>query len=112
MPNLYGDIIKGKECMFFALTDNEFSKFFGKEDEFKIILAKGLKPFDPKSDIQPTKKNENIAVVSEKNCICYSFNKANGPHPDRYQNRDDYTDWLKSDVGIKNLTDVLKILKR
>ena len=30
MPNLYGDIIKGKECMFFAFTDNEFSKFFGK----------------------------------------------------------------------------------
>jgi hypothetical protein len=58
------------------------------------------------------KSNENIAVVSEKNCICYSFNKANGPHPDRYQSRDDYTDWLKSDVGIKSLNEVLKILKK
>ena len=70
----------------------------------------GLKPFDPKSDIQPSKKNENLFVVSEKNAICYSYNKANGPHPDRYQSRDDYTDWLKSDVGIKKISDVIEIL--
>ena len=49
--------------------------------------------------------------MSEKNCVCYSFNKANGPHPDRYQSRDDYTDWIKSDISIKNLADVVKILK-
>ena len=112
MPKLYEDIIKGKEFMSFEFTDKDFSKFFGKEDEFKLILAKGLKPFDPKSEIKPSKKNENIAVVSEKNCICYSFNKANGPHPDRYQSRDDYTDWIKSDVGIKNLKDVISALKK
>lgn len=112
MPKLYGDIIKGKEFMSFEFTDKDFSKFFGKEDEFKLILAKGLKPFDPKSEIKPSKKNENIAVVSEKSCICYSFNKANGPHPDRYQSRDDYTDWIKSDVGIKNLNDVISALKK
>ena len=41
MPKLYGDIIKGKECMVFEFTDKEFSKFFGKEDEFKLLLAKG-----------------------------------------------------------------------
>ena len=77
MPNLYGDIIKGKECMVFEFTDNEFGKFFGKEDEFKLILAKGLKPFDPKSDIKPNKKNENIAVVSEKNYVTLLVNKKN-----------------------------------
>ena len=111
MPKLYGDIIKGKEFMSFEFTNKDFSNCFGKEDEFKTILAKGLKEFDIKSDIKPNKKNENIVVVSEKNCICYSFNKANGPHPERYQSRDDYTDWVKSDIGVKNLADVVKILK-
>ena len=52
MPKLYGDIIKGKEFMSFEFTDKDFSKYFGKEDEFKSIVAKGLKPFDPKSEIK------------------------------------------------------------
>ena len=111
MPKLYGDIIKGKEFMSFEFTDNDFGKYFGKEDEFKPIISKGLKPFDINSEIKKNNKNENIIVVSDKNCVCYSYNKPNGPHPERYQSRDDYTDWIKSDIGIKNLTDVLKILK-
>ena len=109
MSKLYGDIIKGKEFMSFEFTDKDFSKYFGKEDEFKLIVAKGLKPFDIKSEI---KKNENIVIVSEKNCICYSYNKANGPHPERYQSRDDYTDWFKSDMGIKGLGDIISLLKK
>ena len=112
MPKLYGDIIKGKEFMSFEFTDKDFSKYFGKEDEFKLIVAKGLKPFDPKSEIKQNKKNENIIVVSENNCICYSYNKANGPHPERYQSRDDFTDWIKSDMGIKNLGDIISLLKK
>ena len=67
MPKLYGDIIKGKEFMSFEFTDEDFSKYFGKEDEFKSIVVKGLQPFDPKSEIKQNKKNENIVVVSEKN---------------------------------------------
>ena len=106
MVKLYSDIIKGKEFKSFEFTDEDFSKYFGKEGEFKSIVIKGLKEFDIKSEITPNKKNTNIVVVSDKDCCCYSFNKANGPHPDRYQSRDDYTDWLKSDVGIKNLADV------
>jgi len=112
MPKLYGDIIKGKEFMSFEFTDKDFSKYFGKEDEFKLIVAKGLKPFDIKSEIKKNKKNENIVFVSEKNCICYSYNKANGPHPERYQSRDDYTDWFKSDMGIKGLGDIISLLKK
>jgi hypothetical protein len=110
MPKLYGDIIKGKEFMSFEFTDNEFSKNFGKEDDFKKVIVQKLKPFDPKADIKPTKANQNILVLSEKNAICYSYNKANGPHPERYQSRDDYTDWVKSDMGIKNFDDVKKLL--
>ena len=52
MPKLYGDIIKGKEFMSFEFTDEDFSKYFGKEDEFKSIVVKGLRPFDPKSEIK------------------------------------------------------------
>jgi len=110
MVKLYGDIIKGKEVMYYEFTDKDFSKYFGKEEDFKKVVVMGLKPFDPKSDIKPTKKNENLFVVREKNAICYSYNKANGPHPDRYQSRDDYTDWLNSDVGIKKFKDVIEIL--
>ena len=110
MPKLYGTIIKGKECMAFEFTDAEFSKNFGKEDDFKKVIAAQLKPFDMGSDIKPSKKNQNILVISEKDAICYSYNKANGPHPERYQSRDDYTDWVKSDMGIKNLMDIKKIL--
>tara|TARA_Y100000768_G_C23727698_1_gene563320 strand:- start:66 stop:404 length:339 start_codon:yes stop_codon:yes gene_type:complete len=110
MPKLYGDIIKGKEFMSFEFTDKDFNKYFGKEDNFKSLIAKGLRPFDIDSDIKNNKSNENIVVVSNNDCICYSYNKANGPHPERYQSRDDYTDWIKSDVGLKNLNDVLKIL--
>ena len=106
MPKLYGDIIKGKEFMSFEFIDKDFSNYFGKEEDFKTIILKGLKEFDIESEIKPNKKNENIVVISDKDCICYSFNKANGPHPDRYQSRDDYTDWIKSDVGIKNLAGV------
>ena len=43
MPKLYGDIIKGKKCMSFEFTDNDFSKYFGKADEFKQIIVKCLK---------------------------------------------------------------------
>ena len=110
MVKLYGKIIKGKESMSYEFTDKEFSKYFGKEEEFKKVVVMGLKPFDLKSDIEPTSKNENLFIVTEKNAICYSYNKANGPHPDRYQDRDDYTDWLKSDVGISKMSDVLEIL--
>ena len=42
MPKLYGDIIKGKEFMSFEFTDKDFSKYFGKEDEFKSIIVKGF----------------------------------------------------------------------
>ena len=66
MPKLYGDIIKGKEFMSFEFTDKDFSNHFGKEDKFKIIIAKGLKEFDIKLEIKPNKKNENIIIVSEK----------------------------------------------
>src|SRR6056300_1266451 len=69
MPKLYGDIIKGKEFMSFEFTDNEFSKNFGKEDDFKKVIVQKLKPFDPKADIKPTKANQNILVLSEKNAI-------------------------------------------
>ena len=110
MVKLYGKIIKGKESMAFEFTDKDFSKYFGKEEDFKKIVVMGLKPFDLKSDIEPTSKNENLLIVTEKDAICYSYNKANGPHPDRYQDRDDYTDWLKSDVGISKMSDVLEIL--
>lgn len=110
MPKLYGNIIKGKEFMCFEFSDAEFSKNFGKEWEYKKVIAKKLKPFDVKADIKPSKKNENILVISDKDTICYSFNKANGPHPDRYQSRDDYTDWVKSDMEIKNLKSIKEIL--
>ena len=50
-------------------------------------------------------------MVSDKDAICYSYNKANGPHPERFQDRDDYTDFLKSDAGIKSINDVIKLLK-
>ena len=66
MVKLYGDIIKGKEVMSFEFTDKDFSKYFGKEEDFKKVVVMGLKPFDPKSDIKPSKKNENLFVVSEK----------------------------------------------
>ena len=39
MPKLYGDIINGKEFMSFEFTDKDFSKYFGKEDKFKSIIA-------------------------------------------------------------------------
>jgi len=110
MPKLYGSIIKGKEFMSFEFTDKEFSKNFGKEDEFKKTIATKLKPFDIKADIKQNKSNQNILVISEKDAICYSYNTANGPHPERYQSRDDYTDWVKSDMSIKNLADIKKIL--
>ena len=84
MLKLYGDIIKGKEFMSFEFTEKDFSKYFGKEDEFKPIIVKGLKPFDINSEIKKNNKNENIVVVSDKNCVCYSYNKPNGPHPERY----------------------------
>ncbi len=110
MPKLYGDIIKGKEFMSFEFTDNDFSKNFGKEDDYKKVIVQKLKPFDPKAEIKPLENNQNILVISEKNAICYFYNKANGPHPERYQSRDDYTDWFKSDMGIGNLNDVKKLL--
>lgn len=112
MVKLYGDIIEGDEFMSYDFTDDEFSKYFGNEDDFKAIVAKGLQPFDINSDIKPTEKNPNIIIVSNKDLICYSYNEANGPHPERYQSRDDYTDWLKSDVGINDFSDVLKILEK
>ena len=37
---------------------------FGKEDNFKSLIAKGLRPFDIDSDIKNVNKsNENIFVV-------------------------------------------------
>ncbi len=112
MPKLYGDIIRGEEFMSYEFSDKDFSKYFGKEDDFKSIIAKGLKPFDINLDIKNNENNENIFVISSNDCICYSYNKENGPHPERYQSRDDYTDWIKSYIGIKSLNDIKKILEK
>ena len=109
MPKLYGKIIKGKEFMSFNFMNDQFDKYFKDEKKFSEDLAKGLKPFDPKADIK-AKKDLNIVVVSDKDLICYNYDTARGSHPERYQDREDITDFIKSDVGIKNLKDVMKIL--
>ena len=44
MVKLYGDIIKGKEVMSYEFTDKDFSKYFGKEEDFKkVVLDTGFK---------------------------------------------------------------------
>lgn len=110
MPKLYGKIIKGKEFMSFIWNDSKFDHYFKNEKDFAKDVALGLKPFDPKTDVKG-KEGINLVVVSDKDAICYSYNKANGPHPERFQDRDDYTDFLKSDAGIKSINDVIKLLK-
>lgn len=104
MPKLYGDIIKGKEFMSFEFPKEDFKKYFTDEDQFKSDLKKGLKSFDPESEIEA--KNIYIVVLSDISCMCYSYNKANGPHPERYQSTDDITDFVLNDVGFKKLSDV------
>ena len=108
---LFGETIQGSEFMIFEFTDNQFSPYFGKESEFKSIASKALKPFDPKSGIFPNEQNENIMIVSDKNCIHYSYTKANGPWPERYQSSDDLTEWINNDVGIKKLSDIIENYK-
>jgi len=109
MPKLYGKIIKGKEFMSFNFMNDNFNKYFQDEKKFAEDIAKGLKPFDPKSDIK-AKTDQNILVISDKDVICYVYDVARGSHPERYQDREDITDFVKSDVGIKSLKDVMKIL--
>ena len=104
IPKLYGDIVKGNEFMSFEFPKEDFKKYFTDEDQFKSDLKKGLKSFDPESEIEA--KNIYIVVLSDKSCMCYSYNKANGPHPERYQSTDDITDFVLNDVGFKKLSDV------
>ena|SRR5210317_1166194 len=110
MPKIYGKIIKGKEFMSFTFMNDKFSGYFQDEKKFAEDIAKGLKPFDPKADIKG-KDDQNILVISDKDAICYVYDTARGSHPERYQDRDDITDFVKSDVGIKSLKDVMKILE-
>jgi hypothetical protein len=110
MPKLYGKIIKGKEFMSFSFMNDQWSKYFQDEKKFATDIAKGLKPFDPKADIK-AKNDQLIVVVSDKDAVCYRYDVARGSHPERYQDSEDITDFVKSDVGIKSLKDVMKILE-
>ena len=104
-PKIYGKIIKGKEFMAFDFTDAQFSQYLSNQSDFKSLLSNHLYPFDIRAGINPAK--ENLIVISDIDCICYCYNKENGAHPARYQDTEDTTDWVNSDIGVKQLSDVV-----
>jgi hypothetical protein len=110
MARLCGKIIKGKEFKAFEFSDDIFKKYFGNESEGLPIFIKGLKKFDIKSDVKPNKKNEFIMVVSDKDTIVYGYFNTKEIE-EGYYDREDFTDWVKSDFGIKNLKSAKEILE-
>ena len=110
MAKLCGKIIKGKEFKAFSFSDDIFKKYFGNESEGLPLFVKGLKEFDIKSDIKPTKKNEHIMVVSDKDTIVYRYYNTRDIE-EGYYDTEDLTGWVKSDFGIKNLKKVKEILE-
>ena len=95
--DLKGPILKGKcETVFFS--SDEFSKelFKKEQDIIKEWFAKNVNlenDFSPKDIVFDGKKN-NLLICKGKKIIVYSWSKANGPHPDRWQDADDLTDWF------------------
>ena len=96
--------------MAFEYSDDVFKKYFGNETEGQAVFVKGLKKFDIKSDIKPNKKNEYILVVSDKDAISYRYWNTK-EIPEGYYDTEDFTDWAKSDLKIKNLKSVKEILE-
>ena len=93
--DLKGPIIKGNcETVFFS-TDEWKLLYKDKGNvkewfEKKAIKEKNFLPIDIVYDGE---KN-NLLIRKGKKIISYSWNLANGPHPDRWQDSDDLTDWF------------------
>jgi len=97
--DLKGPILKGKcETVFFS-TDDWDQLFKNNEDvkEWFANNSKSEKNFSP-TDIVFDGVNNNLLIRKGKKIICYSWNQANGPHPDRWQDRDDFTDWFSENL--------------
>ena len=93
--DLKGPILEGKcETVFFSTGDWE--KLFKNKYDVKEWLARNCnseKNFSP-TDIVFDGVNNNLLIRKGKKIICYSWNRANGPHPDRWQDSDNLTEWF------------------
>jgi|TARA_B100001079_G_C16367559_1_gene495864 hypothetical protein len=103
MAKFLGEIILGTKFMSFECSLRDLDKYSGKEREFKVIVEKGLKPFDVNKNIKPSKTNEIIVVVSDEEVMCYQYFKKQEGAPEGYYKNSDFTKWIKSKVGIKKI---------
>ena len=96
--NLHGPILQGV-CDYVFYSEEQFKTLFknknAKEwfDKNKIHsenFSKYLIPFDG--------INNNLLIKKGSEIVSYSWNNANGPHPDRWQDRDDYTEWFNENL--------------
>ena len=95
--DLKGPVLKGKcEIVFFSSEDFSENLFAKKDSEVKEWFESSCtleKSFNPVGIVFDG-KNNHLAIRKGKKVIVYGWSDANGPHPDRWQDTDDFTDWL------------------
>ena len=96
--NLHGPILQGLiEYVFFSKEEwdtiyknKNGNDWFEKNKIHSENFSKFLIPFDG--------INCNLLIKKEAKMVCYSWNNANGPHPDRWQDNDDLTEWFNENL--------------
>ena len=101
--DLKGPILEGKcETVFFSTDD--WQQLFEKKEDVKEWFANNCNSENSFSakDIIFDGVNNNLLIRKGEKIICYSWNQANGAHPDRWQDRDDLTDWFSDKLQIND----------
>ena len=97
--DLKGPILDGK-CNVVFFSQDDLDQLFENESDVAEWFANNSGSEDSFSskDITFDGVNEYLLIRKEEKIICYSWNEANGPHPDRWQDTDDLTDWFSENL--------------
>tara|TARA_B100000959_G_C14945915_1_gene609895 strand:+ start:728 stop:1504 length:777 start_codon:yes stop_codon:yes gene_type:complete len=99
--DLKGPILEGK-CEILFFSEDDWQQLFKKKGDVKEWFANNCnleEDFSPTDIVFDGVKN-NLLIRKGKKIIAYSWNFANGPHPDRWQDRDDFTDWFSGKLNL------------
>jgi len=101
--DLYGKTFKNfKDVSFMFFSEEDFYRWFEmKESEVSEEISAKLQPAAENGLTLPTSipfdgTNNNLLLKQGKKMIVYSWQQPNGPHPLRWQDRDDFSDFVNS----------------
>ena len=103
IASLYGETFQGfRDVSFMFFSDDDFDRWFSmKESSVAEEISAKLKPacegaLNLPSQVPFDGVNHNLLLAQGKRMIVYSWTLPHGPHPLRWQSRDDFSEFVNS----------------